>query len=134
VNDLTGLDAVLLIGDEALRANKNGLPGFDLVYDLAREWYEWQKLPFVFAVWAVKKDMAQEDRSRLTAALVASLERSAEDYAAVGGWLGRRIGLTDQETAEYLDGFNYSLGEREKEAIGKFAAMVEEVEQSDVKR
>jgi aminodeoxyfutalosine synthase len=134
VNDLTGLDAVLLIGDEALKANKNGLPGFDLVYDLAREWYEWQKLPFVFAVWAVKKSMGQEDRARLTAALVSSLERSAEDYAAVGGWLGRRIGLTDHETAEYLDGFNYSLGEREKEAIGKFAAMVEEVEQSGVKR
>ena len=133
VNDLTGFDAVLLIGDEALQANKNGLPGFDLVYDLAREWYEWQKLPFVFAVWAVKKSMSQEDRARLTEALVASREKSAENYAAAGGVLGRRIGLSDAETAEYLDGFNYSLGEREREAIAKFAALVEEEEQSRVK-
>ena len=45
VNAHDGLDAVLLIGDEALRRNKEGLDGFELVYDLAREWYEWQKLP-----------------------------------------------------------------------------------------
>ena len=42
---------------------------------------------------------------------------------------GRRIGLTDAETADYLDGFNYRLGEREREAIAKFAALVEEVEE-----
>jgi aminodeoxyfutalosine synthase len=132
VNDLTGFDAVLLIGDEALQANKNGLPGFDLVYDLAREWYDWQKLPFVFAVWAVKKSMSQEDRKYLTDALAASLEISSENYAAVGGVHGRRIGLSDAETAEYLDGFNYTLGEREREAIQKFAALVEEEEQSKV--
>jgi aminodeoxyfutalosine synthase len=131
VNDLTGLDAVLLIGDEALQANKSGLPGFDLVYDLAREWYEWQKLPFVFAVWAVKRTMSEPDRLRLRDALVASLEKSTEDYAAVGGTHGRRIGLTDAETVDYLAGFNYRLGEREREAIARFAALVEEVEEKE---
>ena len=77
--------------------------------------------------------MSQEDRARLTEALVASREKSAENYAVAGGVLGRRIGLSDAETAEYLDGFNYSLGEREREAIAKFAALVEEEEQSRVK-
>lgn len=124
VNDLTGLDAVLLIGDEALRANKTGLPGFDLIYDLAREWYEWQKLPFVFAVWAVRRTMEESHRARLRDALIASLEKSTGDLAAVGGTHGRRIGLTDPETVEYLSGFNYRLGEREQEAIRRFAALV----------
>jgi chorismate dehydratase len=114
-----------------LRANKSGLPGFDLVYDLAREWYEWQKLPFVFAVWAVKRTMSEPDRLRLRDALVASLEKSTEDYAAVGGTHGRRIGLTDAETVDYLAGFNYRLGEREREAISRFAALVEEVEEKE---
>ncbi|MEK6566175.1 MAG: aminofutalosine synthase MqnE, partial [Bacteroidota bacterium] len=41
VNDYSSFDAVLLIGDEALRRNKFGLSGFELVYDLAKEWYEW---------------------------------------------------------------------------------------------
>ena len=44
-------DAVLLIGDRAMRAC---LPGYDYAFDLGREWYEWTGLPFVFAVWAVR--------------------------------------------------------------------------------
>ncbi len=126
VNDLSGLDAVLLIGDEALRRNKAGLAGFDLVYDLAREWYEWQKLPFVFAVWAAKRSLDQETKDRLRAALEASLEKSVEDYLAIAGANGRRIGLSDLETVEYLRGFNYHVGEREREAIARFAELVEE--------
>jgi len=41
-------DAVLVIGDEALRMRAEGLPHVDL----AREWRELTGLPFVFAVWA----------------------------------------------------------------------------------
>ncbi|MEZ6141517.1 MAG: menaquinone biosynthesis protein [Zavarzinella sp.] len=47
-------DAVLLIGD---RAMQSCLPGFTYAYDLGQEWYEWTKLPFVFAVWAVRADV-----------------------------------------------------------------------------
>jgi len=49
-DDLT-TDAVLLIGDKAMRAC---LPGFDYAYDLGQEWTDWTGLPFVFAVWAVR--------------------------------------------------------------------------------
>ncbi len=130
VNDHTGLDAVLLIGDEALRHQKTGLAGFDLVYDLAREWYEWQKLPFVFAVWAVKRSLPAETKNQLREALTLSLEKSSEDYWAIAGAHGRRLGLSELETVDYLTGFNYTLGEREREAIGKFADMVEELEKA----
>ncbi len=85
VNDLSGFDAVLLIGDEALQRNKHGLPGFDLVYDLAREWYEWQKLPFVFAVWAIKRSLPAGTKAGLTKSLAAALEAAEEDFVAVGG-------------------------------------------------
>src|SRR5436309_10912027 len=44
-------DAVLLIGDRAMRAC---LPGFAHAYDLGQEWFEWTGLPFVYAVWAVR--------------------------------------------------------------------------------
>src|SRR4051812_22062335 len=44
-------DAVLLIGDRAMRAC---LPGFAYAYDLGQEWYDWTGLPFVYAVWAVR--------------------------------------------------------------------------------
>jgi chorismate dehydratase len=110
VNDHTGLDAVLLIGDEALRHQKAGLDGFELVYDLATEWYEWQKLPFVFAVWAAKRSLPPETKAQIRKALVASLEKSSEDSPALAGAHGRRLGLTDAETSEYLAGFTYRRG------------------------
>ena len=124
VNDYDGFDAVLLIGDEALRRNKHGLDGFDLVYDLAREWYEWQKLPFVFAVWAVRRSLPSSVKEELSALLGRSLESVGGDFASVAGRHGRRIGLTDAETQEYLSGFNYTLGEREREAIAVFRRLV----------
>lgn len=49
--DAAGTDAVLLIGDRAMRAC---LPGFEFAYDLGQEWHDWTGLPFVYAVWAVR--------------------------------------------------------------------------------
>jgi aminodeoxyfutalosine synthase len=128
VNDHTKYDAVLLIGDEALRHNKIGLDGFELVFDLAREWYDWQKLPFVFAVWAMKRSLPDGTKGELTALLSESLEKSEEDFVSIGGLHGRQIGLTDQETLGYLEGFNYRLGEREKESMVTFRKLVGETE------
>jgi len=59
-------DAALLIGDPALRfdirgdAQRQGL----YAYDLASEWYQWTGLPFVFALWAVRRVALQEGRGR----------------------------------------------------------------------
>jgi predicted solute-binding protein len=53
-----------------------------------------------------------------------SLESVGGDFVSVAGAHGRRIGLTDAETQEYLSGFNYSLGEREREAIAVFRRLV----------
>src|SRR5206468_2174572 len=48
----TDADAVLLIGDRAMRAC---LPGFRYAYDLGQEWFEWTGMPFIFAFWAVRE-------------------------------------------------------------------------------
>jgi aminodeoxyfutalosine synthase len=128
VNDLKDFDAVLLIGDEALRRNKEGLEGFELVFDLAREWYEWQKLPFVFAVWTVRASLPGSEKQELAEMLERSLESVGGDFVPVAGAHGRRIGLTDEETQDYLAGFNYRLGEREREAVRVFRKLYDEVE------
>jgi aminodeoxyfutalosine synthase len=124
VNEYAGFDAVLLIGDEALRLKKNGLAGFELIYDLATEWYEWKKLPFVFAVWAVQKEMPPEQKTELCSILQDSLEDAEIDFARIGQRHARRIQLTLEESAEYLDGFNYRLGERERAAIEEFRRLL----------
>ncbi|MCX6137011.1 MAG: aminofutalosine synthase MqnE [Ignavibacteriales bacterium] len=129
VNDLRGFDAVLLIGDEALHCNKYGLPGFELVFDLAREWYEWQKLPFVFAVWAVLRSLPEVRKASLHDALKESLRRSETSMAWLGAQHGKRIGLTAEEAREFLEGFNYHLGDREREAITVFKKLNAQVKQ-----
>jgi predicted solute-binding protein len=60
--------------------------------------------------------------------LARSLDMCDEDFVSVAGTHGRRIGLTDNETQEYLAGFNYRLGEREREAMRVFEALLTEVE------
>ncbi len=134
VNDYSKYDAVLLIGDEALRCNKSGLNGFELVYDLAKEWYDWQKLPFVFAVWAMKKSLADSTKSDLKEILSASLAKSEEQFASLGELHGRQISLTTEETHDYLAGFNYKLGERERAAMMKFRELVVEIEPVGIKQ
>lgn len=128
VNDLREFDAVLLIGDEALRAKKHGIAGFELAYDLATEWYQWQKLPFVFAIWAVKKSMPQAQKEELTSMIALSLEKAEEDFSIVGMLHGGNVGLTPSETSEYLGAFNYRLGERERRAMNVFRALLAELE------
>ncbi len=128
VNDYSHFDAVLLIGDEALKANKTGLTGFDLIYDLAKEWYDWQKMPFVFAVWAHKKSLSENKKQELHHIIQQSLEKNESQLETIGTLHGRAITLTQSETAEYLQGFNYRLGEREKEAMNIFKKLIEEVE------
>jgi chorismate dehydratase len=49
-----GFAGTLLIGDEALCAPTAGL----CVTDLAEEWRSWTGLPFVFALWVVRRDFA----------------------------------------------------------------------------
>jgi chorismate dehydratase len=47
-------DAVLVIGDAALHLS--GQPTYPVKLDLGEEWKRWTGLPFVFAVWAARRD------------------------------------------------------------------------------
>ncbi len=128
VNDYRTFDAVLLIGDEALHAQKHGLAGFELIYDLAAEWYEWKQLPFVFAIWAVQKTMNPDVKLELAEILQASLKKAEQNYGETGALHAHRIGLTKPECEEYLEGFNFRLGRRELDAIAEFEKILIDLE------
>ena len=51
-------DAALIIGDEAILADKSDYDH----YDLATEWYSITGFPFVFALWASKKTLSLEEK------------------------------------------------------------------------
>lgn len=122
-NDYLKYDAVLLIGDEALQRTKmEGFGTFLNRYDLAEEWTSWKQLPFVFASWAVAKDMSDDQRLEIVRSIEFSLERSTGQLGEVGREHGRKLGMTREEVENYLKAFNYRFGAMEKEAIENFKA------------
>lgn len=114
----TRTDGILLIGDAALN-NRHGLPSYPRVYDLAELWLEWTGLPFVFAQWIVRRDLNPEAIGLLTALVGKSLARGMQRIDQIAA-KRRDLSMTVEEVREYLLGFNYVLGDREREAIQRF--------------
>ena len=92
-------DVVLLIGDIGLAAS----PGRREVIDLGRAWCEWQRLPFVFAVWLLRPGV---DAGRILPVL-----RAARDE-------GRRHGAVDGTR----DAAHYELDEQDRAGLQRFWA------------
>src|SRR5439155_19869480 len=80
-------DAVLLIGDRAMRAC---LPGFAHAFDLGQEWRDWTGLPFVYAVWAVR---AGADLGPVAEALVEAKRRGRERVGSIAAREAPLLGL-----------------------------------------
>ncbi len=112
--------ARLLIGDEALKASWSGLPGFSLVFDLSQEWHRWQRRPFVFAHWGVRRGLPAHLKEELAARLARSLELFKEQRAEVAAAGARRLGLPEPFVLDYLAGFTFRLGQAEDEAEKTF--------------
>jgi chorismate dehydratase len=100
----------------------------DFCYDLATEWYNWQKLPFVFAVFAVNKNLSDETRNQIQDSIKQSLEKGLNNLEAISSQHGKMLGYTSHETKEYLEGFNYTLGVPEHSAIKQFRILLEQNE------
>ena len=117
--DAPHLDAFLLIGDEAL-VTHNRVDGYPYVYDLADVWWEWKRLPFVFAVWMVRRDLAPEVKHALAEALRGNLEHSMAHSLDEIARKREPMGLTTVEVVDYLRAFRYVLDEKDYQAIVDF--------------
>ncbi len=113
--------AYLAIGDEALRI-KRAYPTF-YSYDLASIWYETTSLPFVFALWAVRRDSAvlggrhlDELKRRLHMAYSQGAKRLEEISAMVAG----RIPMPKVECLSYLKGIEFDLSELKLRGLSHF--------------
>ncbi len=103
-------DAALLIGDAALTANTSGR----YVYDLAEVWQEHTGKPFVFAVWAVRKQALEERRSGVDVSAIFQRSRDHGIHPTCILQIARdwspRLGLPEQEIQSYLrDNIYYFL-------------------------
>lgn len=108
-------DAVLLIGDRAMRAC---LPAHRYAYDLGQEWADWTGRPFVYAVWAVRDGVDLGD--------TADAFRRAKEYGlAHAGAIAAReapaLGLDAGYCRRYFTNIiNYDLGPAELAGLRRY--------------
>jgi chorismate dehydratase len=108
-------DAVLLIGDRAMRAC---LPGFVHAYDLGQEWFDWTGLPFVYAVWAVREgaDLCGVDR-----ALAEAKRHGLEAAGSIAHREAPQLNLDAGFCRRYLSNIlHFDLGPREQAGLHHF--------------
>ncbi|MBI2093267.1 MAG: menaquinone biosynthesis protein [Candidatus Omnitrophica bacterium] len=116
-------DALLLIGDEAVRfSHANTLYPFEV--DLAFEWWLWQHLPFVFAVWAIRKDVPSEDKRQMERALSRALGINMKQLGEMAQEQSPLLGVPAGELLKYLEGFHYRLSAPEEEGLARFTELV----------
>jgi chorismate dehydratase len=105
-------DAVLLIGDRAMRAC---LPGFAHAFDLGQEWHDWTGLPFVYAVWAVR---AGVDLGPVQDALAEAKRRGCARAGAIAHREAPRLELDAGFCRRYLSNIiHFDLGPREQAGL-----------------
>ena len=116
------VDACLLIGDEALtfRATNRRFP---YETDLAFEWWLWQHLPFVFAVWAIRKETSLAKKQRLTRALFKAVSVNAGRLDILAQQRAETLGMPVDDLHTYLANFIYRLSDPEEEGIKRFEAL-----------
>jgi chorismate dehydratase len=122
-----GADAFLVIGNEALSQNVRPSGGFPHRYDLASEWWEWTALPFVFALWTIRRSLPENVKREFEALLERSFEVGMSSIEEIAERFAGELGRPD-DLASYLRNFHYRLGPREMEGLEKFRRLVLEHE------
>jgi chorismate dehydratase len=115
------VDAVLAIGDEALGLKAAGRFPYEL--DLGAAWQELTGLPFVFGVWAVRRDFARR-HPETTAGLYRLLLRSRDWGLRALPELSRLAaapgGMTPGEVLAYFQQLHYALGPEHERGLRTF--------------
>jgi len=112
-------DAGMLIGDSALQAQTKGYH----VYDLAEEWRRWTFLPFVFAVWAVRKAALREFRGEVNIARVfqQSRDHGLQHIPEIAEAWAPRLALDQALIRDYLThNIDYSLDRENLDGLRLF--------------
>lgn len=117
-------DAFLLIGDEAL-IHRRGVKDYPHVADLGEVWYEWTGLPFVFARWMVRKDLAEEHKRDLIDRIDRSIETGWNDFDAIVEPWSHTLSMTIAEMRGYLEEFRFQMGAEEDAAVERFRQLDE---------
>ena len=121
-------EAAVLIGDAALRANLHDGPRLGLdVHDLGTMWKRWTGLPFVFAVWATRRDyLAREPElvRQVHTAFLQSRDLSLAEVDKVAEQAARWEAFGADVLARYFTTLDFRFGPDQLEGVAEFARRV----------
>lgn len=124
LSDLARLphDGVLVIGDAALHLVDSGL--YPFCYDLGDEWKSWTGLPFVFAVWAARRDRDEEWVRSVHGRLLESRNWGLSNLGQLAETAAAQTGFSRTLCHEYLSGIDYALGDEHIGGLSEFFDML----------
>ncbi|GGU64038.1 chorismate dehydratase [Streptomyces albospinus] len=121
-------DAAVLIGDAALRANLHDGPRLGLeVHDLGQMWKDWTGLPFVFAVWAARRDYLEREPAvvgKVHEAFLASRDLSLEEVTKVAEQAARWEHFDEAVLERYFTTLDFRFGADQLRGVTEFARRV----------
>ena len=120
LESLSGLphDAVLVIGDAALMLDARH--GYSHKVDLGAEWKAWTGLPFVFAVWAARRDAPLPGVQAVHAGLLRSRDWGLAHLDQLAADAANRSGVPEAVCREYLGDLDYALSYRHLAGLTDF--------------
>jgi chorismate dehydratase len=120
--------AAVLIGDAALRATLHDGPRLQLdVHDMGAAWRDWTGLPMVFAVWAARRQFADDHPGLVKDvhdAFVRSRELSLARVDEVAKSAARWEDFEAAALVRYFQTLDFSLGPRQLAGLAEFARRV----------
>ena len=117
---LAGLphEAVLVIGDPALLLSARGT--YPHRVDLGDAWKQWTGLPFVFAVWAARRDASASQVQELHRALLASRAWGLAHLDLLAERAARVTGVGVAVCRSYFAGLDYAFSQKHLAGLTDF--------------
>ena len=113
--------AVLAIGDEALLLAQNKT--YSHMIDLSKIWHEKTSLPFVFAIWAMRKEFCRENPEvvkEIHSELLRCRSEGRNDLKNISKRVAPRVSMDSEACYEYLRGIEHDLGPDKQKGLIRF--------------
>ncbi len=110
---------VLLIGDRALAAAKT-CPGEVEAVDLGALWYHFTGMPFVFALWILRRDAVDKfpaEIKKLAVQLKQARQHAFDNLSEMADVLSARSGFSSHHLEKYWQGMSYDLTDGHLEGL-----------------
>lgn len=122
-------EPALLIGDRALRAAAAQPAGMK-IFDLGELWYQQTGLPFVYALWMIRRESLgayAAELENLSDQLWQSYEIVMQNPKVVAALYTADTGLNVGQIVDYWNGIDYRLEDRHLEGLHLFFSLCEKL-------